>query len=118
MFKILCITSGKYIHLERFPHGYSSTVWLFNWTGITEDVVVDHIFVNKESGQLFFDTREAADWFIRRRLTYNPKRNNPSKLNFMRSIFRASGLVDWEMTKQEYIIEEDLTAGLLTKIWR
>lgn len=119
MFKILCISSGEYIKLERPRLAIQSALHLlvyFDWYKIDDSL--DNTIYYDSNGQLWFTTRESADWFIRRRLTYNSKRTDSRKLRFMESVLTASGVQDFRTVKVEFEINEDEPSLKLTQLRR
>lgn len=120
MFKIICLSSGQYIKLKRTrSEGYSKhSYFFFNWKGISQSskhLLDDSIYVDTKTGTLYFLNSESADWFIRRRLTYNSKRTDYDKVNFMKSMFEASDIPHWETNKLEFEPIEDTKVNLLDK---
>jgi hypothetical protein len=115
MYKILCLTSGQYIHLGN-QFTMDSNYFTFNWLGI-DSMLDSSIYVNDNTGLLWFDNKASADWFIRRRLTHNSKRSNAEKIGFMVSIFEASGINHWKTNKLEFeAIEENIYSDTLRHI--
>ena len=95
MFAIRCLTSGEFIRVNSVTYG------LILWhTGkipadVLNDISVDGTFESHLSNNkkiLRFEKEESAQWFINRRLTYNPKRKDYSKLTLMESIFTCNDL--------------------------
>lgn len=118
MHKIICLSSGQYVKLQRSePEGYSKhSYFYFNWKGISQSskhLLDDAVCVDRKSGILLFLTLEAANWFIRRRLTYNSKRIDADKISFMRSMFEASDIPHWKTNKLEFEPIEDTRVNLL-----
>lgn len=88
MYKILCLSTG------------SEICWPKEWVKmfLLVKLVPKNIQSEMEDSVLgsnttmLFHTQEAADWFIRRRLSYNEKRTDYQKLQFMNSVFEASDI--------------------------
>ena len=96
MFKILCLTTGSEI---RWPKHYQYPTK----TMVPEEVFQDIAHFNDtalQQGVIYFQTEEHASWFVRRRLSYNPKRTNPDKLDFMNAVFEASDMEDVHFSKR------------------
>lgn len=89
MFKILCLTTGSEI---RWPKIYYRV-----GTKLLPGEIQDEMIL--EPGKvILFNTEEAASWFVRRRLSYNPKRTDSDKLSFMNDVFRASDMSEIHMS--------------------
>ena len=96
MFKILCLTTGSEV---RWPRSYPAPPQKLVPPEVLEDIV--HFRDTQgQQGIIYFNTEEQASWFVRRRLSYNPKRTDYQKLTFMNSVFEASGMDPGMYTKK------------------
>jgi hypothetical protein len=96
MFKILCLTTGSEV---RWPKSYIYPTQKMVPREVQEDIA--HFYDTAvQSGIIYFNTEEQAGWFVRRRLSYNPKRTDSDKLDFMNSVFEASGMDPGMYTKK------------------
>ena len=96
MFKILCLTTGSEIH---WPKQYWGTTDKIVPREVQDDIVHSGD-TQRLGGIIYFNTREHADWFVRRRLSYNPRRTDRGKLDFMNAVFRASDMDDCYLTRK------------------
>ena len=96
MYKILCLTTGSEV---RWPRSYPSPQQKLVPPEVIEDIA--HFRDTQgQQGIIYFNTEEQASWFVRRRLSYNPKRTDYQKLTFMNSVFEASGMNPGMYTKK------------------
>lgn len=96
MFKILCLTTGSEV---RWPSNVRHPTDKMVPREVQADIA--HFWdTAMYGGIVYFNTREHADWFVRRRLSYNPKRTDDSKLQFMNCVFEASGMDPGMFTKK------------------
>ena len=103
MYRILCITGGDYIKMNRFI-----AISELHLPGIPGEI----------RGQMYplsiistwdyaeFETYEAASWFISHRLVYNPRRKNSRKLNIMKQLFDFNSIPGWQTSKLEFEIQK------------
>lgn len=120
MYRILCVSSGTYV---KWPMNWyiTNAIWpipnsingqnkpLRNVTQTLVPVTVQTDAVNSYKNnfkELRFSNWEIADWFIRRRLVFNQKRTDPTKLAFMLDLLEASDISDWQTVKLDFNIEE------------
>lgn len=96
MFKILCLTTGSEI---RWPKRFYQPTQKLVPPEVVEDIAHFRDTAN-QGGIIYFNTEEQASWFVRRRLSYNPKRTDYQKLDFMNSVFEASGMDPGMFTKK------------------
>lgn len=101
MYRILCLTAGTYIKLPSSLH------WLWHRATLVPAKIREQIAdINYYSGDSFsyleFTTETAARWFISHRLVYNPRRQDFTKLEFMRSLFEFNEIPGWETIKLEF----------------
>ena len=96
MYKIICLTTGSEI---RWPRHY-----VFPTKKMVPNEVLCEVAhfadTSCQQGVVYFNTMEAADWFVRRRLSWNPKRSDPDKLAFMNAVFKASDMEDVHFSKK------------------
>ena len=96
MFKILCLTTGSDI---RWPKAYVHTSKKMVPPEVLADIA--HFWdTATQQGIIYFNTKEQADWFVRRRLSWNPRRSDPDKLAFMNAVFKASDMEDVHFSKK------------------
>ena len=96
MYKIICLTTGSEI---RWPRQYMYPTQKM----VPPDVVGDIAHFRdtcSHQGIIYFNTREHADWFVRRRLSWNAKRTDYDKLAFMNAVFLASEMSDVHFSKK------------------
>jgi hypothetical protein len=102
MFKILCLTTGSDICWPRYTDTTTLTTKLVP-TDIQEQIE-NSVVIDWKHGTpgrvMLFNTEIAAGWFIRRRLSYNPKRTDYQKLTFVNSVFESSGMDPGMYTKK------------------
>lgn len=106
MFKILCLTTGSEICWPRYYDNCSLTTKLVPTeiqTDIAEASPHDMRF-GTPGRVMLFNTEDAASWFVRRRLSYNPARTDYQKLTFMNAVFEASGM-DPDMYTKKHMFE-------------
>lgn len=96
MYKILCLTTGSEI---CWPTRYHNPSQKLVAADVQLDIVHFEDTMNK-GGIIYFNTEEQASWFVRRRLSYNPKRTDYEKLTFMNAVFEASGMDPGMFTKK------------------
>jgi hypothetical protein len=89
-YAILCLANGEYIRTK------SPTIFRFCETWVREESNYNTIninwFHNVNETRIEFTTQEAADWFIRRRLSFNPSRTSSGKLMAMNELFEFNGI--------------------------
>lgn len=96
MYKILCLTTGSDI---RWPKTVRHPTEKMIPSEVQADIV--HFWdTANEGGIVYFNTLEHASWFVRRRLSYNPKRTDTTKLQFMNLLFEASDMADVHFSKK------------------
>lgn len=96
MYKILCLTTGSDI---RWPRAYKYPTKKMVPSEVVADIA--HFYdTASQQGIIYFQTYEQADWFVRRRLSWNPKRTDQEKLSFMNAIFEASEMEDVHFSKK------------------
>jgi len=103
MYKILCLTTGSDI---RWPRAYRYPTKKMVPFEVVADIAhfQDTAF---QQGIIYFNTEEHASWFIRRRLSWNPKRTDQEKLSFMNAVFRASDMEDVHFSKKhQFLVQE------------
>lgn len=111
MFVIRCLTTGEYINVN-----YEAYQKLYYHTGkipssmrkdiVFEDIDCATLYKNEHAKQVLkFKTVEAAQWFANRRLTYNAKRKDWSKLSLMESIFACNDLPDVTVKVEFEVVE-------------
>lgn len=89
---ILCLTTGQLIRLNNTDLFDICDKW------VTLNANYNQIFNNwynhniLQSTPLLFGSREAADWIVRRRLSYNPARTRENKLRIMNQVFELNNL--------------------------
>jgi hypothetical protein len=102
-YAILCLANGEYIRTK------SPAIFRFCETFVrTEsnyDTIMHNWYRNVNETRIEFTTKEAADWFIRRRLSFNPNRKESSKLMAMNELFEFNGINPLSR-KTEYEIHE------------
>ena len=113
MFGIRCLTTGEFIQMDY-------TIWsqlIYHAGKIPAEVLnnielpqmgsdsVMNMYQNHAKELLKFNTEEAAQWFINRRLTYNPRRKDFSKLSLMESIFDFNGLPEVTVKVEFEVVE-------------
>ena len=104
MYKILCLTTGTEICWPLYYTNSSLTTKLVP-TEVQEQLASTFIGSGGQPGRvMLFNTEDAASWFVRRRLSYNPKRQDYQKLDFMNRVFEASGL-DPSMYTKKHMFE-------------
>lgn len=103
-YKILCLATGDYVKLEN--------VEIFKYCDdfVCKSANMEEINNNRYRGNwqptlLTFDSIEAADWFKRRRLSYNPRRTVSAKLRTMDAVFKLNDINPLS-NKVEYDIME------------
>ena len=104
MYKIRCLTTGEFIVIDAHAYMAMYSVIpqkILNDISNTEDIIAmaSQVFSSAKptvSPKVYiqFNTEESAQWFINRRLTYNPSRKDAHKLRFMKLLFEANGLPD------------------------
>ncbi|MEI7942979.1 MAG: hypothetical protein WCH76_07455 [Candidatus Riflemargulisbacteria bacterium] len=103
MYKILCLTTGSNI---RWPRDYQYPTQKM----IPNDIVCDIAHFRDtafQQGIIYFNTKEHADWFVRRRLSWNPRRTDQDKLSFMNAVFKASEMADVHFSKKhQFLVQE------------
>lgn len=111
MFAIRCLTTGEFIHVD-----YDSYAKIAHHSGkipgevIRELTIEPYVYSNFFSTTglrvpLKFKTQEAAQWFANRRLTYNAKRKDWSKLSLMESVFACNNLPDVTVKVEFEVVE-------------
>ena len=111
MFAIRCLTTGEFIQVD-----YDSYTKIAYNTGklprevrseITIEPYVCSSFFASDNFKttLKFKTQEAAQWFANRRLTYNAKRRDWSKLFLMESVFKCNNLPDITVKVEFEVVE-------------
>ena len=105
-FAILCLSSGS----DYVQASYSDMVKMKSYIddAVWSDLLSPYYdgFVNSlNPTTLTFKTKESADWFMRRRLVYNARRTNPSKIAAMQALFDRND-INPLTSKIEYIIQE------------
>jgi len=101
MYKILCLTTGSDI---RWPRQYGIPTKKLVPTEVMEDIA--HFYDTQQGqGIIYFATKEHADWFVRRRLSYNPARQDADKLSFMNAVFKASDMEDVTKITKKYMFD-------------
>jgi hypothetical protein len=96
VFKILCLTTGSDI---RWPKNYRFPSQKLVPKEVQDDIA-HFADTGLQGGIVYFNTEEQADWFVRRRLSYNPKRTDWQKLDFMNAVFEASDMADVHFSKK------------------
>ena len=102
---ILCLATGDYVRLKDihiFRYCDRSVTLAANTSEITENYWNSSIL---QPTLLKFDTYEAAHWFMKRRLSYNPRRTVSDKLATMDAVFKLNG-INPRSSKVEYDILE------------
>ena len=102
---ILCLATGDYVRLEN--------VDIFKYCDdfVKKESNMDDISANYWNRDnwaptlLTFNTHEAAHWFMRRRLSFNPRRTASQKLVVMDAVFKLNGINPLS-NKVEYDIME------------
>lgn len=107
MFAIRCLTTGDYIYIDE-----ESFRKLAYHSGKipgevkNEMMLPNGLFVSETSKEVLkFKTAESAQWFANRRLTYNAKRKDWSKLSLMESIFKCNNLPDITVKVEFEVVE-------------
>ena len=100
MYKILCLTTGSEI---CWPKCYPTPTKKLVPSEIIENIAHFHDTV-RSGGIICFLTEDSANWFINRRLSYNPARTDNQKLTFMNNLFEASGM-DKGMYSKKHMFE-------------
>ena len=95
MFKILCLTTGSDICWPQRMYYVSTKVI----PTVVSDDIIDLEITASLGSIIYFKTREQAEWLVKRRLSYNTKRTDKHKLDFMNSLFKASGMEDIHFSK-------------------
>ena len=90
-YKILCLATGDCVKLENLD------IFRYCDSFVVAADNTDEIRNNMYSGswhpvELTFATLDAADWFKRRRLSYNPRRTVSAKLATMDAVFKLNGI--------------------------
>ena len=103
-YKILCLTTGDYVKLK------DTNIFRYCEIFVREAANTDEVLKNQYSGSwqpidLVFTTKDAAAWFYRRRLSYNPRRTAGGKLITMDAVFELNGINPLS-SKVEYDIVE------------
>jgi len=96
MYKIICLTTGSDVRWPRH-YPYPTTKMIPN--EVRDDIAHFNDTCNQQ-GIIYFNTFEHADWFVRRRLSWNPKRKDEDKLRFMNAVFKASDMEDVHFSKK------------------
>jgi len=101
MYKILCLTTGSEI---RWPKHYLYPSQKLVPREVQEDIA--HFSDTAiQQGIIYFSTYEQADWFVRRRLSYNPARTDYQKLSFMNAVFKASDMEEVSNYTKKYMFD-------------
>jgi len=106
MFRIRCLTTGEFIIVKNSICSilFSSAKMLPK--EIKADMNMPAIFNTMVGSTLLeFTTETSAQWFINRRLTYNPKRQDHSKLLFMKNIFDDNNLPEVTVKVEFEVVE-------------
>lgn len=110
MFAIRCLTTGEFIqvdldsyhkityHTGKVPGEVLSEITI-------EPVSYPELYKGDLKTILKFKTAEAAQWFANRRLTYNAKRKDWSKLSLMESVFKCNDLPDVTVKVEFEVVE-------------
>lgn len=109
MYKISCLTTGDCIKLPQ------TLVWSVR-SQLPKEIADQCTVCDKQSfweeltkpdtswSYCEFRTEEAAKWFIVHKLVYNPRRKDPNKLAFMKTLFEFNNIFGWQTVKLEFEI--------------
>ena len=102
---ILCLATGDYVRLEDTDILKYCDDFVKRASNMEE---INANYWNSDNWAptlLTFDTHEAAHWFMRRRLSFNPRRTASQKLVVMDKVFKLNGINNLS-SKVEYDIVE------------
>lgn len=102
-YAILCLANGEYIRTNTYNIFRFCETWVRNESNYT--VIYTNFYQGINETRIEFTTQKAADWFIRRRLSFNPSRKASGKLMAMNELFEFNGINPLSR-KMEYEIHE------------
>lgn len=102
-YAVLCLYTGDYIALNNLDIFRYCENWVKDAANTAE--IVKNRWEKNWPTKLLFDTKDAADWFVRRRLSFNSRRTDRQKLMIMNELFELNGLSNLS-SKIEYEIIE------------
>lgn len=104
-YAILCLANGEYIRTK------SPSIFRFCETWVRDESNCASITRNWYCGtnetRIEFTTQKAADWFIRRRLSFNPSRKASGKLMAMNELFEFNGINPLSRKMEYQLVEID-----------
>ena len=89
---ILCLATGDYVRLE------DTDIFSYCDKSVTQSANVSEIQENYWKKDhwaptlLTFNDHASAHWFVRRRLSFNPRRTASRKLEVMDAVFKLNGI--------------------------
>lgn len=84
-YAILCLSGGETVKIDRSDIFRYCEGWVTAASNVHELKMFTPML-------LTFTDRKAAEWFVRRRLTFNPKRTDYTKLRIMNQIMDLNNI--------------------------
>ena len=103
MYRIICYTTGSYI---KIPQSLYYEMAIKMPANIKKNIHMYNYYSDKDWQYFEANEEEAAKWFLSHRLVYNPKRQDPRKLEFMKTLFEFNGIPGWQTVKLEFDVEK------------